>query len=140
MRVLMASVWLVLLGGCASPPTSIQEADPVPADELYAFQSKLLGKSGKLSVVRDSGFVGSGCDVVVYIDGLRAAKVGPGQIASFYLAAGRPNLGVGLAETGLCTGMAVRTITADVQVNQEVFYRISGDMSGAHIGPYIDYK
>lgn len=140
MRILIGAVGLALLAGCATSATSIQQAVPVPNDELYAFQSEPLGSSGTLSVVRDSGFVGSGCDVVVYIDGARAAKVGPGQRASFHLPVGRPNIGVDLAESGLCAGMAVRSVTGDVQDGRETIYRISGDMSGVYIGPYINYK
>lgn len=53
-------------------------------------------------VVRDSGMVGSGCDIVVYVEGRKAAKSGTGQRASFYLLVGAPNIGVGLAGSGLC--------------------------------------
>jgi len=36
--------------------------------------------------------------------------------------------------------MAVRSITAKVQEGKESIYRISGDMSGVYIGPYIKYE
>lgn len=140
MRILIGAVGLAMLAGCATSVTPIQRAEPVPSDELYAFQSELSGRSGTVSVVRDSGVTGSGCDVVVYIDGARAAKVGPGQRASFRLPVGQPNIGVGLAESGLCAGLAVRSITGNVQDGKESVYRISGDMGGVYIGPYIDYK
>jgi len=45
-----------------------------------------------------------------------------------------------LAGSGLCGGMAVRSITGRVQAGEESLYRISGDMSGVYIGPYIDYN
>ncbi len=90
-------------------------------------------------VVRDSGALGSGCDVVVYVDGKRAAKIGTGQRATFYLPPGQPNLGIGLADSGLCSGMAVRSITAKVAAGETTTYRISGDMAGVYIGPYIEY-
>lgn len=140
MRILIAALGLAMLAGCATSATPVNRAEPVPADEIYAFQVKPSGESGKVTVVRDTGAVGSGCDVVVYIDGKKAAKIGAGQRVSFYLPAGRPNLGVGLAESGLCAGMAVRSISADVQQDRESIYRISGDMSGVYIGPYINYN
>lgn len=129
-----------VLTGCATSATPIGEAKPVPADELYAFQQKSAAGSGTLTVVRDSGALGSGCDVVVYIDGRRSAKVGPGQRASFYLQPGQPNIGIGLAESGLCSGMAVRSITGKVEADRTSLYRISGDAGGIYIGPFIDYR
>uniref|UniRef100_UPI001E4CD47F hypothetical protein n=1 Tax=Pseudomonas putida TaxID=303 RepID=UPI001E4CD47F len=140
MRILIGAVGLALLAGCTTSAISIQQAEPVPSDELYAYQSRSGSSSGALTVVRDSGALGSGCDVVVYVDGKKSAKVGPGQRATFYLPPGQPNLGIGLAGSGLCGGMAVRSITGSVEAGKETVYRISGDMSGVYIGPYINYN
>jgi hypothetical protein len=140
MRILIGVLGLVVLAGCVTQPTPIQQAEPVPIDELYAFQSTPDANSGSLTVVRDSGALGSGCDVVVYIDGKRSAKIGPGQRASFHLPPGQPNIGIGLAGSGLCGGMAVRSISGKVKSGKEVVYRISGDMSGVYIGPYLEYN
>jgi hypothetical protein len=140
MRFLIGVLALGLLAGCASSAIPVSQAEPVPSDELYAFQAKPSGESGKLTVVRDSGMVGSGCDIVVYIDGRKAAKVGTGQRASFYLPPGSPSIGAGLAGSGLCGGAAIRTISANVQSSKESLYRISGDVGGFYIGPYVDYQ
>ena len=140
MRILIGALVVGLLAGCASTAISVRDAKPVPADEVYAFQSKPAGESGKITVVRDSGAVGSGCDIVVYVDGRKAAKVGTGQRVTFYLPAGSPNLGAGLAGSGLCAGAAIRTIAATVRPGKESLYRISGDMAGFYIGPYVDYN
>ncbi|OPB16868.1 hypothetical protein BFW91_01935 [Pseudomonas fluorescens] len=140
MRILIAAVAVAMLAGCASTAISVRDAKPVPADEVYAFQSKPGVDSGKITVVRDSGAVGSGCDIVVYVDGRKAAKIGTGQKATFYLPAGSTNLGTGLAGSGLCAGAAIKTISANVQAGKESLYRISGDMSGYYLGPYVDYN
>ena len=140
MRILIAAVAVVMLAGCASTAISVHQAKPVPADEVYAFQSKPAGESGRVTVVRDSGTAGSGCDIVVYFDGRRAAKIGTGQRATFYLSPGSPNLGAGLAGSGLCAGAAIRTISATVQAGKESLYRISGDMAGFYLVPYVDYN
>lgn len=118
----------------------MRDAKPVPSDEVYAFQTKPSGDSGKITVVRGSGAVGSACDNVVYVDGRTAAKIGTGQRATFYLPPGSPGLGAGLAGSGLCAGAAIRTIAATVQSGKESLYRISGDMGGFYIGPYVDYN
>lgn len=140
MRILLGAFAVAMLAGCVTSATPLAEAKPVPADELYAFQGKLDGQSGTLTVVRDSGALGSACDVVVYIEGRRAAKVGPGQRASFHLPPGQPNLGIGLAESGMCSGMAVRSITGKVEADRTSLYRISADAAGLYIGPFIEYR
>lgn len=140
MKRFLGVVAAALLTGCASSAIPVNQAEPVPRDELYAFQAKPAGQSGKVTVVRDSGMVGSGCDIVVYVDGRKAAKLGTGQRASFYLPPGNPSIGAGLAGSGLCGGAAVRTISAAVQNGKESLYRISGDMGGFYIGPYVDYN
>jgi hypothetical protein len=139
MRILIGALAVALLPGCASTAISVRDAVPVPADEIYGFQSKPSGESGKVTVVRDSGAVGSGCDIVVYVDGRKAAKIGTGQRATFNLPSGTTNLGAGLAGSGLCAGAAIRTIAATVRSGKESLYRISGDMAGFYIGPYVDY-
>lgn len=140
MRVLIGAMGLALLTGCATSVTPLGQATPVPSDELFRYQAKLQEPSGTLTVVRDSGVRGSGCDVVLYIDGKKAAKVGPGQRASFYLPVGQPDVGIGLADSGLCAGMSVRSIAGNVRAGRESIYRISSDMSGVYIGPYLEYN
>ncbi|MEE4915775.1 hypothetical protein V2K41_15990 [Pseudomonas alliivorans] len=140
MRILIWTLAVALVAGCSTSPISVGQAEPVPSDELYAYQSKPAGENGKVTVIRDSGFVGSGCDIVVYVDGRKAAKIGTGQRASFYLKPGSPSIGAGLAGSGLCAGAAVRTISANVQNGHESIYRITGDMGGFYIGPYVEYQ
>lgn len=140
MRILLGAAAVAMLPGCSSSPMSVGQAEPVAADELYAYQSKPSGDSSKVTVLRDQGFVGSGCDIVVYVDGRKAAKIGSGQRASFYLKPGSPSIGAGLAGSGLCAGAAVRTISAKVQSGHESIYRISGDMGGFYLGPYVEYQ
>jgi len=137
-RIIAVGVFLLALGGCATSPIPVSEARPVPADKMYALKDQGTKDSGRLTVVREDGFFGSGCDVVFYIDGQRAAKIGPGQKASFVLPAGEVNLGTGLAESGLCTGVAIKTVASNIKSGKEVIYRISWDTQGFYLGPYAD--
>lgn len=140
MRIFIGAMGLALLAGCTTSLTAINEAEPVSVSELYAYQAPINAPFGTLTVIRDSGVRGSGCDVVVYIDGKRSAMVGPGQKASFHLPVGQPDLAIGLSDSGICAGMAVRSITGSVRESKESIYRISADMSGVYIGPYLDYN
>jgi hypothetical protein len=138
-RIIAAVILGIALSGCATSPIPVSEAKPVPFDEIYGFQNKATPNSGRLTVFRDGGLVGSGCDVVLYIDGKRAAKIGPGQRASFNLPEGEVDLGTGLADSGLCSGAAIKTVASNIKPGKESIYRISGDMQGFYLGPYVDY-
>jgi hypothetical protein len=138
-RIIAMGALLLALGGCATSPMPVSEARPVPADKMYALKDQGTKDSGRLTVFRDDGFVGSGCDAVFYIDGQRAAKIGPGQKASFVLPAGEVNLSTGLAESGLCAGAAIKTVASNIKPGKEVIYRISWDTQGFYLGPYVDY-
>lgn len=139
-RIIAAGLVALALSGCATAPMPVSEAKPVPSDEIYGFKSPASKDSGGLTVFRDDGFVGSGCDIMLYIDGQRAAKIGPGEKASFNLPTGAVNLGTGLAESGLCSGAAIKTVAADIKPGKEAIYRINGDMQGFYLGPYVDYR
>lgn len=138
-RIIAAGLVVLALSGCATAPMPVSEAKPVPSDEIYGFKSPASKDSGGLTVFRDDGFVGSGCDIMLYIDGQRAAKIGPGEKASFNLPTGAVNLGTGLAESGLCAGAAIKTVAADIKPGKDAIYRINGDMQGFYLGPYVDY-
>lgn len=138
-RIIAAGLVALALSGCATSPMPVSEAKPVPSDEIYGFKSPASKDSGSLTVFRDDGFVGSGCDIILYIDGQRAAKIGPGQKVSFNLPAGDVNLGTGLAESGLCSGAAIKTVASNIKSGREAIYRINGDMQGFYLGPYVDY-
>jgi len=133
MRFLIGALVVAAMAGCSSDAINISQTTAVPADEVYAFQSR---PSGQVTVMRDGGVYGAGCDVVVYVDGKRAAKLGTSERVTFYLPAGSVSLGVGLTETGLCTGAVVRTIAQSVSAGGEKRYRISSDINGWVIEPY----
>jgi len=67
---------------------------------LFAFQTPALGDS-ILVVTRDTGFVGSGCNTTVSIDGRRAAEVASGETAKFRVAPGEHILSASSCGSGL---------------------------------------
>lgn len=140
MRILIGALAAALLAGCSSNPISISEAKQAPRDEIYAFQSTPAGSYGKITVLRDSGLNASGCDFVVYVDGKKSAKLGSGERASFLLSPGSYSVGVGLAGMGLCAGQAIRTVSTNVTSQKESILRLSSDMTGITIGPYVEYQ
>jgi hypothetical protein len=139
MRKTITAMALIALAGCATTPTPPNTAEQVPPDSIYGFQEMTAGNTGKITVIRDSGFTGSGCDVLFYIEGKRAATIAAGKKATFYVQPGDVNLGAGPIFSAVCGSSAVKTIATKIRPDQENLFRLSGDMQGFYLAPYIDY-
>lgn len=98
---LIAAIGL-LLAGCATKPVNSSEAIPVPPDRLLAFQTPIAGDAGTIITVRDAGFLGGGCHLAVYIDGVLAARIGDREQATFHVPAGEHIVGTGPTGRGTC--------------------------------------
>lgn len=117
---------MALLSGCATSPVPSSQADPVPAGRLLAFQATPPSPYGTLVVTRDSGFTGSACNTILYIDGKKAAEIASGESAKFYLEPGERIVGVN--STTLCGGgLKERSFVLDAGATKK--YRISIDTS-----------
>ncbi|MBK3468380.1 hypothetical protein [Pseudomonas sp. MF6776] len=100
MKFISTVIALLLLTACATTPVPSGKADPVPSSRLFAFQ-KPASSDAVLVVTRDSGFVGGGCNTSVSIDGRKAAEIGAGETAKFYVAAGEHIVGASSCGSGL---------------------------------------
>lgn len=106
MRILIGALALALLAGCATSPTPSNEAKQAPASQLSAYQATPSG--AYTAVIRDSGQTGSLCSMAVFIDGKQAAKLDPGQKASFYLPPDSVSVGAAHTGSGICSVGAAR--------------------------------
>ena len=127
MRLLgLLAITSLLLVGCSTTPIPSDQATPVPQSRLAAFQSKPSGQYGTLIVTRDSGFVGSACNTIVYIDGKKSAEIAQGETAKFYLPVGEVIIGVN--STAMCGGgLKERSLVMSADNTKK--YRISIDTS-----------
>lgn len=91
MKKLLITAAIALLAGCANQPVSFSEAQPVPADRIYAFQAPA---DSTVFVTRDSGLLGVALKTNLYIDGILAAKFSSGESASFGVTQGSHIMGV----------------------------------------------
>lgn len=81
----------------------LSSALKAPPDRVLALQLATGDKTATLTVVRDEGFIGSGCYYAVHIDRVLVARLDVAEFARFYvepgeivLRAGRDPQGVGL--------------------------------------------
>lgn len=94
MKKLMLSLSLLALSGCATEAVLPSKAKPAPLERVFLFQNKTSELNSKLIVVRDSGYLGSGCFTGVYINGQRAATLDPAEKVIFYLKPGEVSVGI----------------------------------------------
>ncbi|MDC9651485.1 hypothetical protein [Xanthomonas perforans] len=96
-----------LLASCATKPVADDEAIAVPSDRAFLYQAN-AADAGTLIVTRDGGFQGSACDIGVLIDGKDAARLKPGERATFKIPAGEIILGVQPVGAGICSAGQAR--------------------------------
>lgn len=133
MKKLIGAFALLLVAGCSTSPVSVDTADQAKAANVYAFQSKPAGPSGSLTVVRDSGFVGGGCDMGVYVDGRLVARIATKEKVTLLLPAGPKVVGAGIVGSGLCAANNDRrereiSIRDGDRLNYRLFTSSNGDV------------
>ncbi|HGG8740869.1 TPA: hypothetical protein ACJJXK_002441 [Enterobacter asburiae] len=101
MKLLFISVVALCLAGCATEAVLPSQAKQAPKERLLKFQLPGEGEQAKLIVVRDKGFLGSGCFVGVYLNQEKAAILDPGEKAEFYLKPGEWNVAL-MGEGKMC--------------------------------------
>jgi hypothetical protein len=112
----------------------VSTAKQTPPERVLAFQSKPEGPSGKLTIIRDTGFVGGGCYYTISINGTLAARLDTGEKSTFFvpvgevlLRAGRDPLGNALCSVGQDEWTQRETI---ISSHDEKYFRLSIDANG----------
>ncbi|HFP1195314.1 TPA: hypothetical protein ACHKE7_004954, partial [Escherichia coli] len=77
----------------------ISKAKDAPQSRIFKYQTP---HESSLTIVRDKGLVGSACNASIFINGETAAKLEPGEKATFYLNEGEWIVGTSIESSGLC--------------------------------------
>ena len=137
----LALLAVLLLAGCAVPiiapnttPVSTSESKPIPESRIFNNQL-VISKAGYGEVVvkRDIGFLGSGCNTDIFIDGKLSAELATGEKVLFYLPEGRHIIGIKPINRGICGGVSVTEETeALVSLKQPLTFRIGIKTTGLY--------
>lgn len=132
-RIVAPCLLSALLVGCSTSAVPTDRAKQVGADKVYSYQATPSTPYGTLTVVRDSGFISSGCDMGIYVDGKLAAKLGTKERVTFKIPAGEVVLGAGVIGSGLCGTAADRrerevTLNPGQSKNYRVFISSEADV------------
>ncbi|MFW5386643.1 hypothetical protein [Yersinia sp. 2542 StPb PI] len=101
MNKILILIVTLFLAGCSTTLVPVNQAKEIPPERLL--KHKVLVDSGaQLTIIRDSGVVGSACYAVVYVNGSPSAKLETKEKATLFLAPNEYSIGVNLDGTGLC--------------------------------------
>ncbi len=132
-RIIALCLLSAVLVGCSTSAVPTARAKQVGPDKAYSYQATPATPYGTLTVVRDSGFISSGCDMGIYVDGKLAAKLSTEDRVTFKIPAGEVVLGAGVIGSGLCGTAADRrerevTLSAGQNKNYRVFISSEADV------------
>ncbi|AQW31406.1 hypothetical protein ACKZDW_08925 [Ralstonia syzygii subsp. celebesensis] len=128
LRLLAVAAVAPFVAACATSSVSLDEARPVPAARLLAYQAASDSTAGHVVVTRDAGFLAGGCALGFYVDGKLAAAFKAGETASFNLLAGEHVIGVGSpGDAGFCLmpSSERREIEVLLTAGRTRYYRIA---------------
>lgn len=102
MRALMIAATTATLVACATKPVSPGAAQPVPDEQRLAYTTATTAANARLVITRDAGLIGSGCGLMVMIDGSDAAVVRKSETVTLHVEPGERIVGVAMTGGGLC--------------------------------------
>ncbi len=105
-KIVFAVACALTLAGCVTSAVRPSMAKLTPPERVFAYQTNIPNES-KLTVVRDSGFLG-GCYYGFYINGERAASIDVGEKVEFHLISGELTLGF-KGEGSICIANVLQT-------------------------------
>jgi hypothetical protein len=126
--VIFAVVILLAVSGCASTPIKAADSKPVPDERVYLNEKLPPEGNARVFFIRDAAFAGlfgAGLYHHVYINGVKAVSLNPGEKASFVLAPGEYIFGA--IPTDPFNQHSLNSIDQDIKANRQYFYRVQTD-------------
>ena len=95
MRKLQIPISLFLLVGCSTTPVPVSERRPVPSAHIAdaSLTTPSDERQARLTLTRDSGFIGSATGVDTFIDGIPIGRLATGETITIYATLGSHLLG-----------------------------------------------
>lgn len=78
---------ILFLAGCTNSPVSSQKAELTKKHNILAYKTP-SDNTAKVTIVRDSGMVGGGCDTITYINGTKSLILGSGEKGVLFIPQG----------------------------------------------------
>jgi len=127
MRMITISLVLFMLVGCATSAVNIDIAKEVPDERLFI---KNTEGNATITIIRDSGLLGSACNINVFINDELAATLDVSEKATFNVKEGEIYLGAQFSGNGLCINTSIRNLETSIKQAQHKTFRVYSDPSG----------
>lgn len=129
-RLLFGAVIALIVTGCATQTVKLSDAKEAPQDRIF-FKSEQGSDTANITIIRDSGFLGSGCVANVFIDGDIAVGLRPYEKVSFQIKEGEHIFGVTLRSGGPCNfGVDLQEKDIKLKAGERKYYRIFSSVDG----------
>ncbi|MDR2689000.1 MAG: hypothetical protein LBB76_04500 [Azoarcus sp.] len=110
-KMIVAVGVAVLMAGCTTHRVATEDATFVPDDQIWNRDFLVEGENtGKVTIKRDSGILGSALSGRIYVDGVEIADLNPSEKIVLYLPVGMRVIGLGFKTL---TGEALKAISAN---------------------------
>ena len=124
---------MFIMAGCATPPTPLAKAVDVPATRRFA-APPAAEPTGTVTIVRDSGFAGSGCYLDLHVNRTRVARIASGERIDVAVPAGEVLLRTGRDPdgSGLCAAWSSgdwRQRETQIKAGERKVFRVMMDSS-----------
>ena len=127
--LLIAPALAIVLVGCTTTQVDPDLAEPVLSK--VSADCPREGPVSKITVTRDTGFIGSALDHRIYLDGKEAARLRPGQKVTMCVDASDDHyINVD------CFGCIPHTIDIRPTANVEKLIRTGGNQGGLYAAPH----
>ncbi len=127
--LLIAPALAIVLVGCTTTQVDPDLAEPVLSK--VSADCPREGPVSKITVTRDTGFIGSALDHRIYLDGKEAARLRPGQKVTMCVDASDDHyINVD------CFGCIPHTIDIRPKANVEKLIRTGGNQGGLYAAPH----
>lgn len=130
MKKIFLAAALISLIGCATEAVLPSQAKQAPQERILKYQNTAPDRTATLIVVRDSGYLGSGCFTGVYLNDVKAAILNPAEKVTFHLKPGEWNVAI-KGEGKLCLSDAVPVGSyVNIRSGETKAVRLFADSSG----------
>ena len=129
-----ALLLILPLAGCATTPTTIQQAAAVPASRILSSQWLAQAPyTASLVIKRDSGFMGSACTIRVFLDAVPVADIASAEKVEIFVPLGEHIVGV--TSTGYCGGGTAEASVVIAPERQRILRIASGQSGDIYLQP-----
>ena len=134
MRLFAVCVGLSL-SACATSPVAINQAAAVPSSRILAPQYLAPAQyTGSLIIKRDGGFMGSACNVRVFVGAVPVADLAPSEKVELFVPLGE-HVVAAASSSSFCGGGISEAAVIITPEHQKILRVASGQSGDIHLQP-----